>query len=77
MVAGGANIVQQYLGAGLVDEFQIHLVPVLMGGGVRLFDEVRGQQIAFHATRAIVSPSGVVHLGFADASRGDRPMVIS
>jgi dihydrofolate reductase len=37
-VAGGADVVQQYLAAGLLDELQIHVVPLLLGGGVRLFD---------------------------------------
>ncbi len=35
---GGANIVTQYLQAGLLDEIQIHLIPVLFGGGRRLFE---------------------------------------
>ena len=38
MIAGGANVVQQYLGAGLVDELQVHIAPLLLRGGVRLFD---------------------------------------
>jgi dihydrofolate reductase len=37
-VAGGAAAVQQYLAAGLVDELQINVAPVLLGGGTRLFD---------------------------------------
>jgi dihydrofolate reductase len=39
-VAGGASVVQQYLAAGVIDEFQIHVAPVLLGGGVRLFDRL-------------------------------------
>lgn len=38
-LSGGANVVQQYLRAGLLDELRIHLVPVLLGGGVRLFED--------------------------------------
>ena len=38
-LAGGASIAQQYLAAGLLDELQIHVAPVLLGGGVRLFDD--------------------------------------
>lgn len=41
-LAGGAMIAQQYLGAGLVDEMQLHVVPILLGGGERLFDNVNG-----------------------------------
>ena len=37
-LAGGAGVAQQYLAAGLLDEFQLHVVPVVLGGGVRLFD---------------------------------------
>jgi dihydrofolate reductase len=39
-LSGGANVAQQYLNAGLVDEMQLHLVPILLGGGERLFDSV-------------------------------------
>jgi dihydrofolate reductase len=37
-IAGGANVAQQYLKAGLIDEMLIHVAPKLLGGGVRLFD---------------------------------------
>jgi dihydrofolate reductase len=37
-IFGGANTFQQYLRAGLIDELQLHLVPKLLGGGLRLFD---------------------------------------
>src|SRR5690554_2504505 len=37
---GGADIIRQYLQAGLLDEMQIHLVPILLGGGVRLFEDL-------------------------------------
>ncbi len=62
-VAGGANIVQQYLNAGLLDEIQIHLVPLLLGGGRRLFDRLAVQHIELEKTRVIESP-GVTHLRF-------------
>jgi dihydrofolate reductase len=62
-VAGGANIIQQYLSAGLLDEIQIHLVPVLLGDGVRLFDHLGTEQIELETTRVIES-SGVTHLRF-------------
>lgn len=62
-VAGGANVAQQYLSAGLLDEMQIHLVPVLLGGGVRLFDELGLEQVELEATRVIESPA-VTHLRY-------------
>ncbi|MEU6567768.1 dihydrofolate reductase family protein [Streptomyces sp. BPPL-273] len=37
-IGGGADTVRQYLAAGLVDELQLHVVPVLLGGGLRLFE---------------------------------------
>ena len=38
-VGGGADVAQQYLVAGLLDEIQIHVAPMFLGGGVRLFDD--------------------------------------
>jgi dihydrofolate reductase len=38
-IAGGADAIQQFLGAGLVDEFQIHVAPILLGRGTRLFED--------------------------------------
>jgi dihydrofolate reductase len=62
-IAGGATLVQQYLAAGLVDEFQIHVAPLLLGGGVRLFDDPGTAPIEVEATRVVESP-GVVHLKY-------------
>jgi dihydrofolate reductase len=61
-VAGGANVVQQYLTAGLLDELQIHVVPVLLGGGVRLFAD-GAETVGLESTRVIESPS-VTHLRY-------------
>lgn len=44
-VMGGAEVAQQYLKAGLVDEISIHLAPVLLGGGLRLFDHLGDRRI--------------------------------
>lgn len=41
-VMGGADIIQQCLNAGLVDEMRLHVVPVLLGSGIRLFDHLSG-----------------------------------
>jgi dihydrofolate reductase len=64
-VAGGANVVQQYLRAGLLDELQIHVAPVLLGDGVRLFeghlDDAAG---TLEPTRVLESPAGVTHLRY-------------
>jgi dihydrofolate reductase len=59
-LAGGANVIQQGLEAGLVDELQIHLVPLLLGDGVRLFDNVSPRDL--EQTSVVASPAGVRHL---------------
>jgi dihydrofolate reductase len=62
-VGGGANTAQQCLRAGLLDEMQIHLAPLLLGGGLRLFDQIDAEQIQLEATTVIESP-GVTHLRY-------------
>jgi dihydrofolate reductase len=59
---GGANTIQQYLSARLVDEFQIHVAPLLLGGGVRLFDQAPAD-LELETTRVLESPR-VTHLKF-------------
>jgi len=58
-----ASILQQALKAGLVDEMHIDIAPVLLGGGVRLFDKLGAEPIELESIRAIKGP-GVTHLGF-------------
>jgi dihydrofolate reductase len=62
-VAGGANTVQQFLSAGLVDEMQIHVAPLLLGGGIRLFGDLGAKQPELEGTRVVESPA-VTHLQF-------------
>lgn len=62
-LGGGANVAQQYLKAGLIDEMQIHLVPVILGAGARLFDNLAGAEVALECTRAVEAP-GVTHLTY-------------
>jgi dihydrofolate reductase len=59
----GASLPQQCLRAGLLDEVQIHLVPVLLGAGVRLFDHLGTEHIELEIMRVVASP-GVTHLRF-------------
>jgi dihydrofolate reductase len=61
-VAGGAEICQQYLKAGLVDEMLLHVVPVLLGDGARLFDNA-GTGDGLEVVRA-VDALGVTHLTY-------------
>jgi dihydrofolate reductase len=60
-VAGGASAIQQFLNAGLIDDFELHVVPLLLGDGERLFD---GVDVNLERTRVLESPSGVTHLKF-------------
>ena len=53
-IAGGANVIQQALSAGLVDELRLHVAPTLLGGGTRLFGEDR--PVKLEATRVLSSP---------------------
>jgi dihydrofolate reductase len=63
-LAGGADVVQQYLAAGLVDELEINLVPALLGAGERLFDGVGDDLHGLALVRTVATPS-VVHLKLA------------
>jgi dihydrofolate reductase len=62
-IGGGANVAQQYLEAGLLDALQIHLGPALLGGGVRLFEDLGPERPALECTRVIESPA-VTHLRY-------------
>jgi dihydrofolate reductase len=61
IVMGGGNVIRQYLEAGLLDELAISLVPVLMGGGQRLFEPSTTSPRALSLAEVIVSPA-VTHL---------------
>jgi dihydrofolate reductase len=62
-VGGGADVAQQYLKAGLLDELQIHIVPVLLGGGVRLFDNLDPDDAELEVTGVVESPA-VTHVRY-------------
>ena len=62
-LGGGADVAQQYLTAGLIDELDLNLVPVLLGGGTRLFDNV-GAGVGLEQLRVIEAP-GVTHIKYA------------
>ncbi|MGH2521769.1 MAG: dihydrofolate reductase family protein [Anaerolineales bacterium] len=51
------------MSAGLLDEIQIHLVPILLGEGIRLFEHIGTERIELESARVIES-SGVTHLRF-------------
>ena len=62
-VAGGADAVQQCLRAGWLDELQVHVAPLLLGGGVRLFDNLGGDTPSLELARVIESPA-VTHIRY-------------
>ncbi len=66
-LSGGADVVQQYLRASLIDTMHIHVAPLLLGGGTRLFDEPGGEPIPLKQTR-VVQGRDVAHLTFTRAS---------
>jgi dihydrofolate reductase len=61
-LAGGANVAQQFLAAGLVDEFRLSVVPVLLGSGTRLLENL-GADVKL-AQADVVSAPGVTHLKY-------------
>ena len=61
-IGGGADVINQYLAAGLVDELELHVVPTIVGGGARLFDGV-SPALKLDLLRTVEAP-GVVHLTF-------------
>jgi dihydrofolate reductase len=61
-IGGGADVINQYVAAGLVDEIELHVTPILLGGGARLFDGV-GPDVKLEEIRAIEAP-GVAHLKY-------------
>jgi dihydrofolate reductase len=69
---GGANIARQCLEAGLLDEIQIDLVPVLLGKGIRLFDHLGTEPIDLERIRVVEAP-GVTHLRFRVAAGAPGP----
>jgi dihydrofolate reductase len=62
-VGGGANTMQQYLQAGLLDELQVHVIPVVLGGGVRFFEQTGSTPIELERIKVMVSPR-TTHLWF-------------
>ncbi|MDQ3759805.1 MAG: dihydrofolate reductase family protein [Actinomycetota bacterium] len=61
-ISGGANVAQQYLAAGLLDEMQIHVAPVLLGGGTRLFAE--GENLPSLRVTSVIESPAVTHIRY-------------
>lgn len=63
-IGGGADVIRQYLNAGLVDQLEIALAPVIFGSGTRLFDGIDHDRFELEITEAASSPR-VTHLRYA------------
>ena len=61
-IGGGADAINQYLAAGLVDELELNIAPLVLGGGARLFDGV-GPELELEQVRAVEAP-GVTHVKY-------------
>jgi dihydrofolate reductase len=60
----GSGIAQRAIVAGLLDEIEIHLVPVLLGEGIRLFERLGTTMRELESTRVLEGEGGVLHLHF-------------
>jgi dihydrofolate reductase len=65
-LGGGASVVQQYLAAGLLDEVLISIVPVFLGGGARLFDNLGDSLPRLEQVQTVEAP-GVTHIRYVPA----------
>jgi dihydrofolate reductase len=63
MIGGSASVARQYLAAGLLDQIDIHLVPVFLGEGLRVFDDAALAGVTLEQVRVVEAP-GVTHLRF-------------
>lgn len=62
-VGGGATVVRDFLKAGLVDRLHVAITPILLGRGIRLWDDLRGLE-AGYTVKTETAPSGTIHLTF-------------
>src|SRR3954463_501009 len=62
-IGGGVATVRQYLAAGLLEELELHVVPVVLGDGARLFDNLGDAEVQLEQVRAVEAP-GVTHLKY-------------
>lgn len=62
-IGGGAGTARDFLRAGLVDHLQVGIAPILLGGGIRLWDDLRGLDLT-HTVTSEVAESGTIHVTF-------------
>ncbi len=67
-LGGGARVAQQYLQAGLIDEMHLHVVPMILGAGSRLFDNLDGGPVGYECID-LVSSAAVTHYTYMRKDR--------
>lgn len=68
-IIGAASTAQQCLKAGLADELHVDLMPVLLGGGLRVFEEIDGEPIRLERIEVVELPGGRTHMKFRIISK--------
>ena len=63
-IGGGPTTIRPFLAAGLVDRLHVGIAPILLGSGIRLWDELRGLESGYTVTSE-TAESGTIHLTFA------------
>lgn len=62
-IGGGPTVVRDFLKAGLVDHLHVAIAPILLGGGIRLWDDLRGLEAGYDV-KSETAESGTIHLTF-------------
>jgi dihydrofolate reductase len=73
-VGGGAATIQQYLRAGLIDDLHLAVVPILLGRGERLFENLDGAPDGYECVELVASPS-VMHVRLARTAGESEPVL--
>jgi dihydrofolate reductase len=60
-ISGGASVIRQFLNAGLIDEFNLHIAPIILGNGVKLFDKIEKGKFAVEISNVVNLPM-VTHI---------------
>jgi dihydrofolate reductase len=70
-ISGGANAIRQFLNAGLIDEFNLHLAPMMLSKGVRLFEKIDKEKFSFEILE-VVNSSTFTHLKYKVVHNGQK-----
>jgi dihydrofolate reductase len=63
-IGGGARVVRDFLRAGLIDQLHVAIAPILLGRGVRLWDDLRGFDLGYSVKSEVADESGTIHVTF-------------